>query len=516
MVRSRYYGSQPNEFQNSRKMTIAEEKCTTTAGNESDSETTRLLSGDSHREERRISVLRAQIVAVLVHTFIISTGFTYWIVLTEYLVDRTAREAGYDNLSSVDHCSSNASDLNTKHANEVQEKVADLLTTFTFVQTIPAFFVCFLVGSYSDYIGRRVLLLMPIFTQLVIVTMTSLIIRFNLNVNLLYVGFAMDGIAGSWPAVIVLEFAITADLNASKDSRTTWMYVIICTGSIMLSGVTIATSYLIQTLGFFYASLLLTSMGLLCFLIPLLFLQETLVHKPTNRVWNPLFHCQRLFGLYVSKDSRRRRVTRVICLAIFVFSVANDLSLGKMDSLYQLHEPFCWDALTIGEYASIRYGASNIGGAFWLAILRRFFPVEVLAAVAMAFQTCAYAFEALIKKSWQFLIVPGLLVPNSCAVPIVRSMLSLLVASDQQGAVFSSIAVVETLCLLCSGTAYNQLYGATVSTMPGAVYLLMSSCAAVAGILFLIYFIIREKPEIQVVNVTDHKVDSQAPLLINT
>ncbi|GFS00029.1 proton-coupled folate transporter-like [Elysia marginata] len=482
----------------------------------SDIETTRLMPGNGRGQGRRISVLRTQIVTVLVHIFMTSVSTTYWIVLTQYLVDRLAREAGYDNVSSVDHCSSNASDLNTKHANEVQEKVADLETNFSYLQTIPAFFACFLVGSYSDYIGRRVLLLLPIFTQFLLLTLISFIIRFNLNVNLLYAGFALDGIVGSWPAIYIMEFAITADINTAKDSRTTWMYVVLCSGSIMLSGVTLVTSYLIQTLGFFYASLLLTSMGLLNLVIPLLFLQETLVCKPTDRNWNPAFHCHRLFGLYVSKDSRRRRATRVVCLIILVFAVANEMNLVTLDALYQLHEPFCWNALSIGEYTSIRYGVSNIGGALWLTVLRRFLPVEVLAMVGVAFQTSAFAFEAFVTKSWQFYIVPGLLVPNSCVVPVARAMLSLLVTSDQQGAVFSSIGVMETLCSLFTGAAYNQLYRATVSTMPGAIYLLMSSCAAVSFMFFIIYFVIREKPEVQDPSVTNHGGHDQSPLALNT
>ncbi|KAK3774918.1 hypothetical protein RRG08_007275 [Elysia crispata] len=245
----------------------------------SDNESTQLLRGNSPCEERRISTLRNQVVIILVHIFMTSVTTIYWIVLTQYLVDRLAREAGYVNISSVDHCTSNASDPSTKHANEVQEQVTNFLTNFNFVQTVPAFFACFFIGSYSDYIGRRALLLLPIFTEFLVVATISCIIRFHLDVNLLYAGFGLDGLAGSWPAIFVLEFAITSDINASKDSRTVWMFVILCSGSIVLAGVMLATSFLINTLGFFYASLLLTSMGLLNFLIAFIFLQLRTIWK---------------------------------------------------------------------------------------------------------------------------------------------------------------------------------------------------------------------------------------------
>lgn len=53
------------------------------------------------------------------------------------------------------------------------------------------------------------------------------------------------------------------------------------------------------------------------------------------------------------------------------------------------------------------------------------------------------------------------------------------------GALFTSIAVVETLCSIASTTAYNTLYSATLSYMRGAVFLYMA-----AGLAFCILIIL--------------------------
>ncbi|GFO11135.1 proton-coupled folate transporter-like [Plakobranchus ocellatus] len=437
------------------------------------------------RNRRQISTRRARIILFFVHLMSSSGGISGMIMLAQYVVKRVGDDAGYSNVTSVDHCTSNTSDPDAKHANEVQEEATDLLTYLNFVQSVPTIFACFLVGSYSDYIGRRIMLLLPLLTAFINFGIISLVIGFNLDLNFLYIGFGLDGLAGTWVALLVVVFAITADISVSKDSRTLWILLLLCSGCIVTAGVTLGTSYLIDSVGFLYASLIPTTMAFVNFLVPLFFFQETLAQRPVVRIWSPMFHCRRLFGLFVTQGSRRRRATLTVCIFIFVFAVASELKRETIDSLYQLHEPFCWDARRIGLYNSIRTGGGNLLGALWLTLLKNCLPSEVVGMIGVLFQVAAYTFEGLLNKSWQFYIVPVLLVPSISTIPIVRATMSLLVGVDQQGALFSSIAVVESVAALIAGTVFTKVYSATVSTMPGAVFFLTAGCGVIAFILYI-------------------------------
>ncbi|GFO11136.1 proton-coupled folate transporter-like [Plakobranchus ocellatus] len=472
------------------------------------SESTPLLPADHSMKGRQFSTSRARTIIFFVHLISTSINTACSILLAEYLVQRIGDDAGYINLTSVDHCTSNSSDPNTKHANEVQQQATDLLTYLNFVQCFPAICACFLVGSYSDYVGRRLILLLPLFTAFINYGITSLVIGFNLDLNFLYLGFGLDGLTGTWVARLVVEFAITADISVSKDSRTLWIFLLLCSGSIVTACMTLTTSYLIDSVGFLYASLVPTGMGLASFLVPLLFFQETLAQKPEVRVWSPMFHCRRLFGLYVTQGSRRRRATLTVCMFIFVFAVASEMKRETIDSLYQLHEPFCWDARRIGLYNSVRAGGGNLLGALWLTLVKICLTPETVGMIGVLFQTFAYVFEGLISKSWQFYIVPVLLAPATVTVPIVRATMSLLVSGDRQGALFSSIAVIESVTTLIAGTAFTEVYRATLSTVPGAVFFLTAGCGLIAFILYIFYFIIREKPGTENETSVDHEKDA--------
>ncbi|GFO11139.1 proton-coupled folate transporter-like [Plakobranchus ocellatus] len=363
-----------------------------------------LLSADQSQKRREISTRRARLIIFFVHLVSSSSGTANWILLAQYLVQRIGDDAGYVNLTSVEHCTSNASDPNTKHANAVQKQATDLLTYLNFAQSFPAICVCFLVGSYSDYLGRRFILLLPLLTAFINYGITSLVIGSHLDLNLLFLGLGLDGLSGTWAARYVVEYAITADTSVSKESRTLWIFLLPCSGSIVTAGVTIGTSYLIECVGFLYASLVPTGLAFVTLIVPAMFFQETLAKKPEVCVWNPIFHFRRLFGLYVTQGSRRRRATLIICVSIFVFFTMGEMNHLLIDPLYQLHEPFCWDASRIGLYNSICTGGGNVLGALWLALVKICLPSEVVGMVGVLFQTFAFTFEGLIKSSWEFYI----------------------------------------------------------------------------------------------------------------
>ncbi|GFR73910.1 proton-coupled folate transporter [Elysia marginata] len=453
--------------------------------------------GEGHK--RAFPFLRARVLAILVPMLLSSAFVSRESLLAQYLVERLGRDENKTH-THVNPCHSDLNSSAVKNADELESEAADLISQFALFQTIPAFFACLVFGSYSDFLGRRLLLLVPVFTGVFKLLMTSLIIGFHLSLNYMYLAYAVDGLSGSWFTILIALYSVTADINTGRKSRTFSIFLIMCLSSTSTAGVSIASSDLISSLGFFDASLLITSIGAVAFIIPLVLFPETLhcqrpqifntqtedeqyqeqpgraesppllpavethptLSEPPaghERDWvNPVTQLRRLFGFYLFDGTARQRAEMILLLLVFMFTAANEINQGSIDALYQLHRPFCWGPKQIGYYNAIRAGGSNIFGGLWLFLLKKCLPFEVIGIVGVTFQGVALAYEAFVVASWQFYI----------------------------SALFSSIAVVETLCNLASTPSYNKVYSLTLgSSTPGAVYLLMASCSGAAVLLFM-------------------------------
>lgn len=74
---------------------------------------------------------------------------------------------------------------------------------------------------------------------------------------------------------------------------------------------------------------------------------------------------------------------------------------------------------------------------------------------------------------------------NGTSFIAMRSIASKLVASDELGKVNSLFGVAEALMPLVYGPMYTSLYSATLSTLPGAFFLLGGALTVPAVIIFL-------------------------------
>uniref|UniRef100_A0A0B7A3W8 Major facilitator superfamily (MFS) profile domain-containing protein n=1 Tax=Arion vulgaris TaxID=1028688 RepID=A0A0B7A3W8_9EUPU len=452
-----------------------------------------LLPKPTHEDKPSFSIVRARITSAFIPVFTLSAGSARDSMLAQFLVARLKDDAGFSNSSQIGSCIEDSNNSMIKIANEFQAEASEQLMYYSLVLTIPAFFTCLLAGSYTDYIGRRLLILIPTFTYFLRTAIICCVIKFHLDLRFIYLAYGIDGLVGSWYLLLLALFSFTADISFSKKDRTFWIYFVACSLSIMAAVINIAVGYLIKIYGFFEATLFLCSMMFVAFIVPLIFLPETLQHRRSIVGVSPLIHARKIIGFYFFDGPVRQRATFCVCLTLFVIGVANDLNVGSLDALYQMHQPFCWDSVQIGDYSAIRTAGGHFFGLILFKVLQMCVSIERIGMFGALFQGGAFILEAFIQVPWQFYLVPVILIPSCPIVSIIRTMLSMLAGPDNQGAVFSSIAVVETLCNLVSSQIFNRIYSATVAFMPGAVYLVMASFGFLTSLLFGIYFLVHER-----------------------
>ncbi|XP_012935730.1 proton-coupled folate transporter [Aplysia californica] len=466
---------------------------------------------EENQGQPEFSTLRARVVSALVFMFIVSNGCACDSLLAQYLLSRIAADQGYSNQTEFDPCVSNKSDPRIQKINELQSETSDVIMYLSYLQSAPALFACVLVGSYTDYLGRRLLVLVPVTTQFLRMILIGAVIRFHLPIWVLYIGFTVDGMSGSWFSLLLALYAVAADIHKDGQGRSFWLYFVTCTNALMTSSTIVAEGYIIDFLGFFFVAVLLAAMLFCCLFITVLFLPETRKKRPQQqRVLNPLFHMRRIFGFYTFDGSVRKRVTFCFGLAIFFFGVINDLYSTSVDTRYQIHQPFCWKSSQIGIYNAVRGTVPFFLGGVLLTIMQRCVSDEKIAMFGIIFQGGGYLFEAFITHSWQFFLVPVILAPGTMTIPLIRSTMSLLAGEDRHGAMFSSIAVVETVCNMAASSVFNNIYAATVATWAGTVYVVMASFSFFTFLLFILFFSVRE-PETKEVVVVDPDHSIQTP-----
>ena len=94
---------------------------------------------------------------------------------------------------------------------------------------------------------------------------------------------------------------------------------------------------------------------------------------------------------------------------------------------------------------------------------------------------------------WQFYLGFGLGTMGYCKYAVVRSLLSKCIDTDEVGKVFSILAVIASVAPVGGNPVFRQLYNKTLSTFPGAVFLLYAALLSLAGFVNLFLYFMRRK-----------------------
>lgn len=226
--------------------------------------------------------------------------------------------------------------------------------------------------------------------------------RFQLDLSFPHLAYGIDGVAGSWYFLLVALISLTADISQSKKDRTFWISFVPFAVSIMATVINVAAGYLKKSYDSFEATAFLCTLMLLAFTCPLHFLLETLQRDRSVKGFNSLSHSRKIFGFYFLDENLRRRAMFCLCLLLFVVGVGSDLNLGSLDSLCQVHYPFCWESTQIGDYSAVRLAGSNFCLVMLFTARQMCVSVEYTDMFGVLFQGGALVSEAFIQVSWQF------------------------------------------------------------------------------------------------------------------
>ncbi|XP_046575156.1 solute carrier family 46 member 3-like [Haliotis rubra] len=413
-------------------------------------------------------------------------------LLSQYIRVRVAESYSNNTNGSVgadDVCKRNNSDDNVRLGIKIQEEASELMLFIMLPGSIVSIFVNLLLGSYSDFLGRRFLFFVPTFGATLKATFMCFIIGFNMSLNWAYLAYLLEGCTGGFTAFLLAVFAYTADVTTPGRKRT--FMIALMEGILAVAGAVgqLAVGFIIEDVSYLFAAIMVAAIFGIALLVVVTVLPETMTNK-MEKQWSPLPHVKKVFGFFFTRGSGKQRAMYILALLIFYFGVIVNLGRTSVETLYQLDRPFCWSPLKIGYYGAIKLSFTVACSVIGLKLLQPCFRDMTIALIGLAFGAASFVMEGLAVNDWMLYSVPviGFIAFN--VVPVSRATMSKMTSPLEQGALFSSIAAMETICNTMSNTLYNAVYQSTVGVFRGAVFIMMAGFGVLTAGLIVVFLCI--------------------------
>ncbi|XP_076450013.1 lysosomal proton-coupled steroid conjugate and bile acid symporter SLC46A3-like [Babylonia areolata] len=382
------------------------------------------------------------------------TQYTYQVYMERQFGNRSV-VVDVSKKPCVANTSSSASSAN-EVVQTVQDLSADFLGRADLIDGSVGLVVNLLLGSYSDFLGRKLALFLPLMGHFLRLSTVVVVIYWDLGLPGLYVGYLLDGLLGGFPGLVMGLFSYMADITSYGGQRTVGSTLIegcVGLGHALLYAL---AGLFIQQAGFLYPAMVAAALQLLSILLFLL-LPET-IPRDRKKVISPLKAVGRVVRTFIPRGQPEKKVLLLLAMLAFFINTLFKLGTIQLEYLYLMDHPFCWSSLTQGVWGSARYASSQLAGFLLVKVLRNVVSIPLL-------------------------VILGSL------SDMARNVLLALSHTDLQvymGAMFAGIAILESVCQCLSQMTDSAIYTATLTFMSGFVFLALASVQL--GVIFIYMF----------------------------
>ncbi|XP_001494396.1 lysosomal proton-coupled steroid conjugate and bile acid symporter SLC46A3 isoform X2 [Equus caballus] len=396
---------------------------------------------------------------------------------TQYVYRRVWEETGnYSFVSNnISECEQNKSSPIFAFQEEVQKKVSLFNLQMDISGLIPGLVSTFLLLSHSDQQGRKFPLILASVGALATNVWLCLLSYFAFPFQLLIASTFIGALCGNYTTFFGACLAYIVDQCKEEKQRTIRIAIIDFLLGLVTGLTGLSSGYFIRELGFVWSFLIISMAHLVNLIYILFFLGDSMKQSSSQNVstscsesFKNLFY--RAYLLFKNAPGERRCL---LCLLLFTMITYFLVVIGTAPIfiLYELDSPLCWNEVYIG------YGSALGSLSFLTSFLGIWIFSYCMEDIHMAFigiftTTAGMAMTAFSRTTLMMLLVRlpflFLIVPLS----VLRSMMSKVVHSTEQGTLFACIAFLETLGGVAAVSTFNGIYSATVAWYPGFTFLL--------------------------------------------
>ncbi len=376
----------------------------------------------------------------------------------------------------------------------VQDRVAELELWDGVLVALPSAFFCVFVGNWSDYHGRKLLLVLPFVGSILsyLAYMLNYYFFYEMSTGWLLLG-SVVGLTGAYQCLNMGLYGYVSDVTSARD-RTMRLSVLNGVFSLAYVVGNVMGSRLYDASGNYYLIFGIScGIAVLAIAYSLLFLRETVDATEEQKRQHGLFDLENVRACFRTALRRRPGNGRLHVLllvanfAIFMFP----LNTSHYDYLLtQLR--YDWTIVEYSDYLSVQRICRLLGLFLLLPFLSRVARIDdALTASACTLATvAAYLLIALGQEDWTgpdgswpagwIMFLSAALQFNSVITVIIRSQCTKSVDEDETGRVFAVVALGQCLVPLVAYPTFGLIYQATLSTFPGAYLLVVSGLLVIA------------------------------------
>ncbi|XP_017288849.1 proton-coupled folate transporter [Kryptolebias marmoratus] len=393
---------------------------------------------------------------------------------TQYLWDRISEDLGYNGTKSSGCGNSSA------EPDPVQKEVETLTAHWNLYISLGGFLVGMLVvpllGSWSDAAGRRLVLVLPNLGLALQAAVYLAVMYLRLPVACFLAGRLLSGLSGDFNAVLAGCFAYVADVS---DRRSRTLRVAVLEACLGVSGMlaSIIGGQWRRAQGYINPFWLVLATNLVSALYAYLFVHESVRPDPGATLLTAHHH-KAVWRLYWTGGVRLRLYALCFFLVVTVHFGCRELYV-----LYELSAPLCWGPALIG-YGSAAQHLAYLSSLLGLRLLQRCLVDSWVALAGLASNVTGLLVFSVADSTQLMFTGYALCFLFMAATPVLRSKLSKLVDPSEQGALFASVACIESFSYLVGSSVFNSLYPATLHFMKGFPFLFAAAVLFIpAGIM---------------------------------
>lgn len=400
-------------------------------------------------------------IAVVLYFLSMSAGMA---TLSQYVYERTVQEYNATvNLSLS--CSENQTDVE-KH---IQRTTSMRMFWLNFAMMGPSVIATLFLSSYSDSVGRKLPLCLPVFGLTLHYLSIFLVIHFSADMKWLYIPFLFEGFMGGAVTFIAAAFSHLSDRTTTEQRSFRIIVMEFCMGftSALMN---LLSGYIIEGFTYSYTFLFLFAIAILCLIYLTVFVSETIKTDNTkHELWKNIHRCFRIFFT----EHHRRRKKLLVCL-LLILLCAPVVTRADVITLYFRTRPLCFSRVKIGLFNFGWLISSYIGGIALTALCRDRIGdtgLILIGCLSISLSTLLNAFTTRIVE-----VVLVVLLSSFVTLPVsmTRSFASKLVDRSDYGSIFAGIGCLQSISMTLFTLAFDGIFAATAGSFKGSVFILQS------------------------------------------
>ncbi|XP_006832007.1 PREDICTED: solute carrier family 46 member 3 [Chrysochloris asiatica] len=407
---------------------------------------------------------------------------------TQYVYRRIWEETSNHTIpfnNSISECEKNKTSPIFVFQEEVQKKASLFSLQLDLSGLIPGLVSTYILLATSDHQGRKLPLVLSTVGSLATSVWLCLLAYLALPFQLLIASTFIGALCGNYTTFWGACFAYIVDQCKEEKQKTIRIAIVDFILGLITGLTALSSGYFIRGLGFIWSFLIVTLVIAVNLIYILFFLGVPVRETPSQHTslscreaLRNLFY--QTYMLFKNTSGRRKSL---LCLLLFTMIAYFLVIVGTSPIfvLYELDSPLCWDEVFIGYGSAL--GSVSFASSFLGIWLFSYCMEDIHLALIGLFTTAGgMVMTAFSRTTTMMLLVRLLFIFAVVPLSVLRSMLSKVVSSTEQGTLFACIAVLETLGGAVAISAYNGLYSATVAWFPGFTFLLSAALLLIPAI----------------------------------